>query len=628
MREVGECEVADLQGIARPGRPRLGCASLLMLVLLSSAPFAHATFVGTISYGNQRVGTTSAPQGRTFSVSGGTFVVSSVQLIGGQSADFAISKNTCASPVGPGGSCRIEATFSPTATGMRSTTLRVNSNAEGSPHDFTLTGVGIQPAVSLSPTSLNLGSQLVGFVNGPDNVTLTNSGGDQLVIGSITLGGSDLTDFEVISDNCSGQLLPSAGSCQIQVLFRPTATGARGANLSIPSDAPTTPDVVALSGTGVQPELAQSAQNLDFGTQLVGSTSDSLQLNLGNSGSAPLTFGVFAITGGQAAEFSLLADNCSGQTLAVAAQCTVQLRFSPAALGSRNASLQIASDAANNPHSAALTGTGVQPGLDLSPSPVNFGDQLRAATSATVSVTATNTGTAPLTIGSLSLSGPQAAEFAIVADTCGSAVMPGDSCGIDLSFTPAVTGARMASLVVTSDAPSSPDSVTLQGNGTVIAGVECPDLPQPGCTAAIRSSLAIRAGKQLRFKWKGGVAPSAVGTPDTDTHHVVCLWVDDELRLQAHAGPGAAWKADGGKAAYKLKGGNDDGVERIKVKAGDRGSVAVKLGAANLPILPLAPGDDVTVQLINDAGLCAQAQYEADLRKDDGSKVNAKEKRE
>ena len=102
-----------------------------------------------------------------------------------------------------------------------------------------------------------------------------------------------------------------------------------------------------------------------------------------------------------------------------------------------------------------------------SPAARDFGAQTVGSTSAARTVTITNTGTAELHVTAATLGGTDAGDFAIVTDGCSAvaAVATGDSCTIDVSFTPTATGARAASLSIASDAAASPAVVDLSGEG-------------------------------------------------------------------------------------------------------------------------------------------------------------------
>ncbi|MGH2829787.1 MAG: choice-of-anchor D domain-containing protein, partial [Actinomycetota bacterium] len=87
------------------------------------------------------------------------------------------------------------------------------------------------PGASVSPASLVFGNQTVGTQSTTQTVTVTSSGGGTLVIGAVTIAG---TDFVKTSDGCSGQSKPPGTSCTIGVAFAPGSTGAKVGTLSIP----------------------------------------------------------------------------------------------------------------------------------------------------------------------------------------------------------------------------------------------------------------------------------------------------------------------------------------------------------------------------------------------------------
>jgi hypothetical protein len=85
-------------------------------------------------------------------------------------------------------------------------------------------------------------------------------------------------------------------------------------------------------------------------------------------------------------------------------------------------------------------------------------------TSAAQSVTLSNTGNAALNISSIAISGTNAGDFALT-NTCGSGLAAGANHGISVTFTPAATGTRSASLAITDNASGSPQTVSLSGMG-------------------------------------------------------------------------------------------------------------------------------------------------------------------
>jgi hypothetical protein len=147
--------------------------------------------------------------------------------------------------VPPKASCRILVLFKPTQTGLRTGVLTITDSDPASPQMVALTGTGTAAAVALSVPSLNFAGQLVGTSSTPQSVTLTNTGDGPLTVSNITASG----DFTSTAGQCAGTMAAGA-SCEITVVFKPQAGGSRTGSLSIVDDAATSPQSVALSGTG------------------------------------------------------------------------------------------------------------------------------------------------------------------------------------------------------------------------------------------------------------------------------------------------------------------------------------------------------------------------------------------
>ena len=100
-------------------------------------------------------------------------------------------------------------------------------------------------------------------------------------------------------------------------------------------------------------------------------------MTLTNSGTAPLTINSIGLTGANAGDFGQT-NTCplAPSTLAVGASCAISATFTPTATGGRTASVSIADDAPGGPHTVALSGTGIAPGVTLAPTAIDFGNQL------------------------------------------------------------------------------------------------------------------------------------------------------------------------------------------------------------------------------------------------------------
>jgi hypothetical protein len=428
---------------------------------------------GTLAFASTALGSSSATQTVTVNASlKSGYAISGLAVT--VSGDFARSGGTCATTLATGTSCTIAVAFTPTASGTRSGTLGITDNNTLTPVSIALTGSGAAgaqaPVASIAPVALTLASTAIGATSAAQNVSVGNTGTAPLTIASIALGSND---FVIAGGTCSaGGSVAVGASCTVSVAFTPTAgaVGARSGSLVITDNAAGSPTSVALSGTATAaaaPAAALTAA-LAFGNVNVAATSATQTATLSNTGNAPLAISSIATS---SSDFAVTGGTCAaGSSVAAAASCSVNLAFTPAAAGARSGALTIAHNAPGGQSTSSLSGTGValNPVIALSPSTLSF-SQTTGSTSLAQTVTVSNTGTAPLSIVSLSIGGAQAAEFQTVAGTtcsAGASVAANSSCAIKVAFTPAASGARSASLSIAHNAPGSPSSVTLNGTGT------------------------------------------------------------------------------------------------------------------------------------------------------------------
>ena len=91
---------------------------------------------------------------------------------------------------------------------------------------------------------------------------------------------------------------------------------------------------------------------------------------------------------------------------------------------------------------------------------MSFGTQAVGTTSAAKTTTLFNTGTATMTVSSISVS----ANFA-QTNTCGASLAAGKNCKISVTFSPTATGKYTGTLTVSDNANNSPQICTLNGTG-------------------------------------------------------------------------------------------------------------------------------------------------------------------
>ena len=107
------------------------------------------------------------------------------------------------------------------------------------------------PVVGFTSNSLKFSSQTLSTTSAQQTVTVTNNGTATLTIGTVTLTGTNPSDFAISSDACSGANLAANGTCVVGVEFTPLAAGSLSASLSFPDNASNSPQTVSLAGTGV-----------------------------------------------------------------------------------------------------------------------------------------------------------------------------------------------------------------------------------------------------------------------------------------------------------------------------------------------------------------------------------------
>src|SRR5262245_51163011 len=102
-------------------------------------------------------------------------------------------------------------------------------------------------AVNFAPNSLTFNGQVDFTTSGPKTVKLTNSGTSALNIASIATTG-DFTET-----NTCGTVLAAGAKCNINVSFTPTLVGTETGTITITDNAPGSPQMFSLTGTGIAP---------------------------------------------------------------------------------------------------------------------------------------------------------------------------------------------------------------------------------------------------------------------------------------------------------------------------------------------------------------------------------------
>jgi hypothetical protein len=212
------------------------------------------------------------------------------------------------------------------------------------------------------------------------------------------------------------------------------------------------------------PAISVTPTSVSFGNVNVGVTA-SQSMVVANNGTADLTISQVN-TAGPAFTLANLANN----TVVRAGQsATFTASFKPASAGSATGSISIISNAADSPMTISLTGMGEaatqgSPSLSVSPSSANFGSVIVGNTDSQV-LTVSNTGTANLTISSLTASG---SGFSASGISIPLTLTPGQNASFNAAFGPVSAGSQSGSVSIASNAAGSPFAVSLSGTGVAV----------------------------------------------------------------------------------------------------------------------------------------------------------------
>lgn len=178
-------------------------------------------------------------------------------LAGGDAGSFRlIDENCTGAPLMPGGDCTAHVRFAPEGPGLKTAHLAFFGDGEGGML-VQVSGEGVLPSDSIAPGSFDFGSQTAGSRSAPHDFTIANPGTTRLDIHQVSIGGSELDQFVVSSDECSGASLAPGEECVVRVRFAPDGEGAKQATLRVSGNAPTV--VAQLSGTATKPDPADPA---------------------------------------------------------------------------------------------------------------------------------------------------------------------------------------------------------------------------------------------------------------------------------------------------------------------------------------------------------------------------------
>jgi len=408
-----------------------------------------------LNFGKVSVG---KPTTQAVSVSNSGTVALNITQTAFSNAQFSLAGTNLPMSLAVGQSGTITVAVNPTSAGNVTGTLTVAGDGHSSPvvANLSATAVSGSPQLSVTPAAIDFGT-LSNGLKGTASLALNNVGSADLTVSMMTVSGSAFG----ISGITTPKTISAGQSALVTATFSPTTSGAVSGSISIVSNDPTNPTLsVPLTGTGTTAptgQLTASSTSLSFGSVATGATS-SQQVAITNTGNAAVQISKITPSGTGFSVTGLTAP----ATLNPSETVTLGVNFAPTATGSVSGSITIVSNAGGSPMTIALSGTGAQAGLSVTPASFNFGSvvegQIKSQT-----FTVKNTSTVWVTIAQVTANG---AGFSVSGLSTPATLAAGQSVTFSVLFAPRAAGSLSGSVALTSNTPSSPNAVPLSGTGT------------------------------------------------------------------------------------------------------------------------------------------------------------------
>jgi len=392
----------------------------------------------------------------------------SLSLAAGSSSDFSIVSHNCPAALSPGSSCTVDVRYAPSAAASVAGTLRA-AEAEVT-EDLSLSGTGIDSSLRVVPstTSISDTGRLVGMTINQD-ITLSNNAvsGDATGLNVGTPSNGAPWSLGASASPC-GATLNLGATCQVRLVYHPTAVGTTSGTVAISASNMTPSKTIAYSGTATQ--ISPSTSSLDFGVLDYGQAlTHGTVVTITNPSPTDTASGC-SLTA--SAPFVINTTTC-GATLAPGGTCTLQ-----AELPAQNSDLTLNGTAdmtctVGGTASVALNAqVAYLPKLAWQNAPsAAFGDLDLDASAVGRTYTIVNNGTSTVTLTSFGLSS-SSPGFALTGGTCTSSTVlaASASCTATVTFHPLSTGNETAVLRAGVSSPvASNFDLNLSGAGSTMS---------------------------------------------------------------------------------------------------------------------------------------------------------------
>ncbi len=386
-----------------------------------------------------------------------------------------VINHDCPVILASGAECTVDVAFAPGSTGVFDGSLQVDYQVLRSFFNTsaTLSGVGIpvpQADLTVTPGSLDFGGIVLDHSSAAQSITVSNTGDGVMGLNPVAVSG----DFSQTND-CSN-VLNAGDSCVVDVIFNPTTIGdvvglleVSGNDANSESSLAASADLVGVGLSVTQANLTVTPGFLDFGGVVVNGSSAVQSVTISNTGDGNMSLNPVTVSG----EFSQTND-CS-DVLNAGDSCVVDVIFNPTTIGDIVGLLQVlGNDALSDASLAAsadLVGVGLsvpQANLTVTPSFLDFGEVQINHDSTAQSITISNVGNGSMSLNPVTVSGVFSQT-----NNCSNVLNAGESCLVNLIFSPTAVGNAVGLLRVSGQDANSQVSLTasaeLRGIGFQVA---------------------------------------------------------------------------------------------------------------------------------------------------------------
>jgi len=259
------------------------------------------------------------------------------------------------------------------ATGNRSNTVALSNptglavDSQGQIYVVTQAPSGAATQVIQQVDTIGIlvfGNQTQGTTSAAQILTVTNTGNSSMALTNHVINGANAADFSIDPNTTScvltaGAILNSGQTCKIGILFKPSGTGTRSANLVLLDNTVTGSNTVNIYGTGTAPAPAFVPGSISFPVTTP-TQSNTMPVTITNHGNVDLKMADISLAGSNAGMFSFTS-NCMAGSIAPGASCTLNVAFKPSSTGDYSATLKFTDNAPSSPQAVFVSGTGQKP---------------------------------------------------------------------------------------------------------------------------------------------------------------------------------------------------------------------------------------------------------------------------